>query len=226
MAISQFKAGTFRKTDQVVFQNYVAIGQFGPSGAVGDAYGIPLSATYQDASGQCSAFDVFSDDVNAVLGAGEYNGSRSRVILRAAQTADVSLWASKGQLKVKGCTIAGVGNKAGSCGYLECDTAVIGSAGSTWCGVCARVDVPSGSTIAASSVVSAIGVISDLGGTHTGIAAVIDVIDPAGGVWDSLVNVSSTSGCYVASDVGAASNKKLIISVDGSPFAIKLYAVS
>ena len=192
-------------------------------------FGIPLGSSFIDPNGatRTAAVRVGADDGGTALPAGEYRGLQSRFLVSTAVTANVTASGSIGHLKVQGVSLGGIGNKAGLCGYLELAGGATITGGLVASGVWGRVDVPSGNTIGASQVVSAFASgPGDLGGTHTGTAAVLHVATPAAGTWDSLINVTAGCGCYTASDVGAAANKKLIVSVDGVAYAIKLYAVS
>jgi len=191
-------------------------------------WGIPLGSTWPDANGskRTAAWRVSASDGGVAFAAGEYRGALSRVLLTQANTADVTISGEVGQLKLYANSFAGIGNKAGVCGYLEMASGASIGGGAVAAGVWGRVDCPSGCTIAASQVLSAFGTgYNDLGGTHTGIAAVLHVGTPAAGVWDSLINVSSSSGVYSAT-VGSAASKYLTVSVDGTPYKIALYAVA
>jgi hypothetical protein len=208
---------------KVIGLNPTNIGEFSSASVGASAsntlLGIPISST------RSKALDVCADDGGVALTAGEFQGTRSRVLLTKAITAAVTVSATRGQLKISGVSVAG-DNRAGVCGYLEVANAGTIAAGGVATGVWGRVDCPSGCTIGASAVLSAFAAqATDLGGTHTGIAAVLNVPAPGTGSWDSLINVSSTSGVYSTS-VGAAATKYLTVSVDRTPYKIALYAVS
>lgn len=190
-------------------------------------YGIPLGGT-PDANGavRTAAFRVGADDNGAALTAGEYRGALSRTLITYAQSNNVTISGQMGQLKVTGVTLAGAGNKAGVCGYLELSSAATIDGDAIAAGVWGRVDCPSGCTIASGQILAGVAVGgNDLGGTHTGKAAAFAVATPFAGTWDSALEVSSTSGCYSTS-AGSAATKYITVSVDGTPYKISLLAVS
>jgi hypothetical protein len=171
-----------------------------------------------------SALAVYADDGGVALaGSTTIRAAHFRNLVTTATAAASSIFGSQSQLKaIAGMT--GSGYKAASWGYLE--TSGTQTTGSGYAGVRATIDIPSGVTIGSGCIVSGLMVDSiDLGGTHTGKAVAINVPNPLAGTWDALFNVGSSSGCYGAQDVGTAATKQLIVMVDGSPLAIKLYAV-
>lgn len=196
--------------------------------------GIPLSAT------NTAAARIYTDDGGAKLGAGEKRALISRFLYATEDTdnTDQTMSGIVGQLKFVN-NITASGNMAGVCGYLECSgtkTLTIAStavATALW----ARVDVPSGFTIGSGTVVSGIGVTADLGGTHTGRASVVNVVNPSGGAWDAFAEFGNATGCTVTTYTGNSgfdSNSKgtftqagqIKIVVGGSTYYIPYGTVS
>lgn len=188
--------------------------------------GIPLSSSLT------AAARVYADDGGAKLtgGGAEYRGSISRVLLATADTdaSDHTVSGFVGQIKTAIDYSIG-GNMSGVCGYLETagsNKTITGTAANVISGVWGRVDVPSGVTIAASTYVSAFAASGNLGGTHTGSAVVLNVPNPAAGVWDHLLRLGSSAitldGSTITGDLTPTGFKGIPILVDTTTYYIPI----
>lgn len=141
-------------------------------------------------SAKTKIVDICADDNGEALAATSYRVTRTRMLVTAAQSGNVSLAAEQAQLKNTGVDTTS-GNKTGIWGYYEAGTAATIAANSS--GVRACLDAPTGSTIA--GTVGALQIDSqDLGGTHTGKAGMIHSPDPLAGVWDYAWIFGGTTG--------------------------------
>jgi len=182
--------------------------------------GIPLSAA------KTAAFRVYADDGGAKLAAGEKRASISRFLYATADTdaTDQTMSGHVGQVKVaNNLTING--NLAGLCGYLEVAAAKTLVAGrlaqaSVAAAVWGRVDVPETGVIGTDAYVSAFAASGNLGGTHTGKAAVISVPNPHAGAWDVLLNFGSAPGFIADAGAGGGTSKYLKCLIDGVAYSI------
>jgi hypothetical protein len=150
-------------------------------------FGVPLS------SANTAANKIYSDDGGTALTSGNLRGLLSRVLIPTAVTAGTfSLRAVVGQVKIT-ASIVTTGHIAGIEGYIE---TVSGGHIDRATAVRGMVDLPSSAVIHTSGVLSAFMAYSlDLGGTHTGKAAVIDVPTPGAGTWDALLWIDASTGC-------------------------------
>jgi hypothetical protein len=145
---------------------------------------------------------VCGDDGNAALSAIAYRNLWARMLLLSAQSGDVSIFGIQGQLKNTGVDTS-TANKAGVWAYYE---AVSGATVATnSAALMASIDVPSGATIGAGTV-SAIQTGGDLGGTHTGKAAVLNIVNPSAGTWDYCISFGSATGAVAANTANLGSN--------------------
>lgn len=177
-------------------------------------------------SSNTAAARVYGDDAGVALTDGNLRVSLSRCLLTAAVTAGTfTLRGGMGHIKSV-ASIVTSGHIAGLEGYYE--NAATGVVGGRYTGVRGVADLPSGAVISANKVLSAfMGYSVDLGGTHTGKAAVLDVPAPGAGTWDALVNVDASTGCTTAGttkstpgDVGIWFNT----IVDGTTYYVPGYA--
>lgn len=160
----------------------IQVGTFGSTAA---GNGIVLSASNTNGS----AF--YGDDGGAALTASHTKVLRGRMLVATAISGGPAVTTNGvyGQVKVAAsCNVEGY--VSGVYGYCEASGAVT-LTNTTCCfsGVHARVDVPSGATIAASSFVAGVSIFGDLGGTHTGQATAIHVRAADSGDWDTLMEI-------------------------------------
>ncbi len=164
--------------------------------------GFALSAT------NTAAARIYADDGGAKLAAGEKRVGIARFLYATEDTdaTDQTMSGFVGQVKVaNNLTING--NLAGLCGYLEVAAAktLIGgraAQGSIASAVWGRVDVPATGVIGSDAFVSAFGAGANLGGTHTGKATVLHVVNPSAGAWDYFAVLGSATGCNTEAYTG------------------------
>lgn len=202
----------------LIFYNKSAIGimQVGEFSSATAGSGLALS------SNRSAAFRVYSDDGGVALTTGAYRCAIARHLhATALTTGDISIYGFQGQIKaVANCS--GISKFAGVWAYAESSGSIsIGCAvGGIWAGLVARVDAPSGVTIAASSYVSAIGIDADLGGTHTGKASCIHIVNPMAGVWDAFLSLDTTTGVIADVGAGGGTSKYLKVLLNGVAYSI------
>jgi len=181
--------------------------------------GVPLSSSMTKVSA------IYADDGGVALGAGNYRVAEDRLLVATAIGAtNTSVYGREGHVKAV-ADIAGTATVAGLWGYFE------GGAGYTFsnvAGVNARVDVPATSTIAGGSNAAAFRAMnSDLGGTHTGKAAVIAVDTLTAGNYDFFaIFQSATQGGFQGSTTMGSQVDSLLIQRNGVTFKIPVYANS
>jgi len=151
------------------------------------------------------AFGMYADDGGVALSTSAVKVSWSRLLITTATNTAGSAFGHEAQVKILGVNYNQGGNAAGLWGYLETITGatVTGTAGLIRAGVMASCDVPSGATIAASSFVSCIGCGGDLGGTHTGDAVVMHVVNPSAGTFDAFAKFDTATGACTAQSGGS-----------------------
>jgi hypothetical protein len=144
-------------------------------------------------SSNTKAMDVCADDGGVVIATGTSARTvRQRLLLSAAHTGDLSLFAGQRHVKVTSDISGVTAHIAGGWDYLECSaTATIGSVAASY----HMLDLPTSAVIAASKVASCIKTGSNtLGGTHTGVAAVFHAEAPITGAFDAFLAVGSNTG--------------------------------
>lgn len=176
---------------------FVQVGKF-VSAATGS--GMVLNST------KTKAFAVYADDGGTALSGTDIRTSISRMLITKAITdSDLTLSGHVGQIKVGAVDIsANTSYVSGLRGYLE-----VTAAGTvhTATGVRAGVDLPSTAVIATGGVLS--GLLIDaitLAGTHTGVAAMVNVPNPGAGTWDYFLNFGSAPGAIVADTSATPAN--------------------
>jgi hypothetical protein len=177
-------------TGAVIFSGVSAVGAFSSATA---GSGIAIN------SAKTKAFDILADDGGVALTAGSYQAARFRMLVATTiASGNISIAGALGHLKV----VANVASSApisGIRGYIECSGAAISSASA----VRGMIDIPSGCTISSGAIASAFMADSlDLGGTHTGSAAVIHVANPGAGTWDFFAAFGTATGCTLATFTG------------------------
>jgi hypothetical protein len=187
----------------------VQVGEFSSATA---GSGLKLS------SSRTAAMRVYTDDGGVALTATVYRAIIGRHLhATALTTGDISVFGVQGHFKaVANCY--GISMVGGVWAYNESSGSI--SVGCTiqglYSGLVARVDAPSGVTIAASSYVSAIGIDADLGGTHTGKAAVLHIKNPVAGVWDYFAVFNTATGAIAAQSGGSLTvTYKIPVLVEG-----------
>ena len=170
---------------------------------------------------------VHADDGGVALTTGSLRGSLSRVLIDTAVVGgSFTMRGSMGQVKVDASVVTS-GPVAGVEGYVELTST--GVCGGNFTGVRGCVDVVASGVIASGKVLSAfLASSTDMRGTHTGNAVVLDVQVPnAGGVWDYFMNIPAATGITSAGTTkttpgGVGTWIKVII--DGTAAYIPTYA--
>lgn len=167
-----------------------------------------------------------ADDGGKALGAGgAYLYDMGRLLITHAQTGSVAILGRAGRLSVN-ADVSGVNTGAGLWGLLEVKASgVIG--GTTGMGaVLGDIKIDSGGDIATGKVASCfLAHCESLGATHTGKAVALHVPAADVGAFDGLMEIATASGIISPHNVGSASTKQILFSIDGSPYAIQVYAV-
>ena len=167
-------------------------------------------------SGRTAAKNIYGDDGAAALTAGAYRTLVGRMLLNnAITTGDISVFGIEGHLKVNANITTGA-HQAGVHGKTE---VVAGKTlTSMVAGVQAYVELPSTAVIASGYILSAFRAwAQDLGGTHTGKAAIFDIPNPAAGTWDFFFHMGSAPGGMEAKATalnGLTSSHRLICEID------------
>lgn len=141
------------------------------------------------------ALDICADDGGTALTAASIRSVRARMLIRTAVAGspDLSVFGLQGQLKVGAVAVTSSGHMAGLWGYTETisGTSITG----IYSGVYAMADLPTGATLAASSVLAGVEIGSNsLAGTSTGDMSCIYVSNPVAGTWDFLLQLGSSTG--------------------------------
>jgi hypothetical protein len=160
--------------------------------SVGTGLGIALT------NAMPQVLEINGNDGGAALTAAAYQLTKSRMLLTAAQSGDLSVFGLQGHLKNYGASDTSTGNKAGVWAYYEATSGATVAANS--CAIMASIDVPSGATIGGS--VGAVQCSGNLGGTHTGKAGCLHIPNPAAGTWDFFAIFGSTTGATAAGGAG------------------------
>ena len=198
--------------------------QFGVRSSANDTSGVTVSAAVDQ------VFGVFADSGGVALTAGFIRSACSRMFVGTAISGggDISITGQEGLVKFGASANIG-GNVGGVMGHLE-TTGTLTLTGSLHCiksAVAAFLDLASGTTIAASTVVSAFGVnAANLGTVMTGRSTIIHVTNPMASTWGSFAEFDSATGCTAAhASAGADGGIDLLVRVNGSAYAIRLMAV-
>lgn len=163
--------------------------------------------------------NIYGDDGAAALTAGAYRTVLGRLLLNnAITTGDISIFGVEGHVKVNANITTGA-HQGGVIGKTE---VVAGkTVTSRACGVMGYVELPSTAVIGAGAVLSAFRAwAQDLGGTHTGDAAVMDIPNPAAGTWDLFLNLGSATGCIADTGAGGGTSKYLKCKINGTAYSI------
>jgi hypothetical protein len=170
-----------------------------------------------------------ADDGGQVLsGAGAaYLFSSRRLLLTRAQTGNNSFFGGGDRLSVAADESAVTAEMAANWSMLEVKSGgVIGNAAGVGA-VRGDININSGGDIASGTFASCfLAACESVGATHTGKAVVLHVKKPQTGTFDGFMELQSTSGVIDAHTAGSsASNKQILITIDGSPFALAVCAV-
>lgn len=192
----------------------------GKKNSSSSGWGFPLGIKIQGATSTRAAA-VYADDAGAALPAGSYAGFESRTLLSIATTTVSSVAGVEAHLRNVATQTSNGGNIAGLWAYNE-NSGTISVGGTTsqlYSAINAQIDVPSGVTIASGKYVSAIGVGGcDLGGTHTGKAALIQTIPCAAGAFDYFGVFYEAGSCVAkgAKTVGTVTYLLPVVTPDGA----------
>jgi hypothetical protein len=190
----------------------------GTLSSANDTSGVALS------SSKTAAMRICADTGGAALTSGFERAIQGRFLLGTAITsgADISAAGIEGLLKMIVSVNVG-GNHAGIMGHLESagTLTLTGSINVVKAGVASFVDLATGATIAASTVVSAFGVNPASFGTVTGRTAIVHVTAPNAGAWGALFDLSGNQG-IATSAAGSTNDKFGVIYVDGTKYTFPL----
>jgi len=190
----------------------------GTLSSANDTSGVALS------SSKTKADQVCADTGGSALTAGNYRARVSRFLIGTAITsgADISTYGHEDLLKMIVSVNVG-GNQGGVLGHLETagTLTITGTINTVKAGVASFVDIATGGTIAANTVVSALGVNPANFGTVTGRTAIVHVTAPSAGTWGSLFDLSGDQG-IAGSAAGATNDKFGVIYVDGVKYTFPL----
>jgi hypothetical protein len=144
-------------------------------------------------SARTSRKNFYGDDGAAALTAGAYRTLLGRLLVNnAIASGDTSIFGAEGHLKVN----ADITTSAHQGGLIGKTEVVAGKTlTSMVTGVMGSVELPSTAVIASGYVLSAFRAwAQDLGGTHTGKAAIFDIPNPVSGTWDFFFHMGSAPG--------------------------------
>ena len=186
---------------------------FGLLSSANDTSGVHLTAAVT------KAVAVHADTGGVALGAGFARAGLSRFLIGTAITsgADISAAGHEGLLKFTASANM-IGNCGGVMGHLESvgTLTLTGNINTVKSGVASFVDLATGATVAASTVVSAFGVNAANLGTLTGRASIIHVANPMAGTWSALLDLSSATGCTQATVAGATPGPFIKVYINGT----------
>jgi hypothetical protein len=202
---------TFDKTGSVTL---------GTLSSANDTSGVSIS------SAKTKALAVNADTGGVALTAGSYRASASRMLIGTAITsgADISVAGIEGLLKTIVSANVG-GNQGGVMGHYESagTLTLTGSINTTKSGVTSFLDLATGATVAAGTVVSAFGVNpANFGTVMSGRSAIIHVTNPMAGEWGSFLDLSSATGCTQDAAAGSTGGKFLKVYLNGVLYTIAM----
>jgi hypothetical protein len=191
----------------------------GTLSSANDTSGVKLSAAKTFASRVCA------DTGGAALAASFTRAAAARYLIGTAITsgADISTAGFEGLLKSIVSVNVG-GNQGGLMGHYETagTLTLTGSINTTKSGVTSFIDIATGGTVAANTVVSAYGVQPANFGTLTGRASIIHVTNPIAGTWSSFLDLSTATGLTQAEAAGSTADKFLKVYVNGVLYTIAM----
>ena len=177
-----------------------------------DSSGVPLSASVTKAAG------FYADTGGVALASGFERAVAARFLIGTAISsgADKSTAGLEGLLKMIVSVNVG-GNQAGVVGHLETagTLTLTGSSNVVKSGVSSFIDLATGATIAAATIVSAFGVHPAKFGTVTGRTTLLHVTAPFAGNWGSLVELPSTSDACQAAAAGTTAGPFVKLYING-----------
>ena len=193
--------------------------------SVNDTSGVAFSGSKTKAMG------VYADTGGVALTDGAFvRAVAARQLIGTAITGapNVSAAGLEGLLKFIASANMG-GNVGGVMGHLESagTLTLTGTINTVKAAVAAFLDLATGATIAAGTVVSAFGVnpANLTGVVKTGRLAIVHVAAPAGNTWDSLFDISGPNGIAAAA-AGAVQDKFGVIYCDGVKYTFPLSRAS
>ena len=190
----------------------------GTLSSANDTSGVQLTASKTVAARVCA------DTGGAALAASFTRALAGRYLIGTAITsgADISAAGIEGLLKMIVSVNVG-GNHAGVVGHFESagTLTLTGSINVVKAGVASFVDLATGATIAASTVVSAYGVNPANFGTVTGRTAIIHVTNPFAGTWGALFDLSGDQGIQ-GTAAGSTNDKFGIVYISGVKYTFPL----
>jgi hypothetical protein len=191
----------------------------GTLSSANDTSGVALSAA------KTFAHRVCADTGGAALAASFTRAMAARYLIGTAITsgADISTAGFEGLLKSIVSVNVG-GNQGGVMGHYETagTLTLTGSINTVKAGVASFLDLATGATVAAGTVVSAYGVNPANFGTLTGRASIIHVTNPMAGTWSSFLDMSTATGLTQDSAAGTVGDKFLKVYLNGVLYTIAM----
>jgi hypothetical protein len=198
-----------------------ADGKIHLSDAAGNIEGIAIGAV-SSSTGSAFVVSASSDkavsfnteDGSVAITTGNFvRTMEARILLSGANTtSDVSAFGAEAHVKLVS-NFGSIGHKAGVWGYFEAANAAAAVVPNLSSGVLAMLDVPASASIAAGCA-SAIAIASQtLAGTHTGLAACINVENPLAGTWDVFANFGNATGATTVNTAKVATGGDACIAV-------------
>ena len=186
----------------------------GTLSSANDTSGVALS------SAKTSALKICADMGGVALTAGFERAIQGRFLIGTAISsgADISASGIEGLLKMIVSVNVG-GNHAGVMGHFESagTLTLTGSSNVVKSGVASFVDLATGATIAASTIVSAFGVnpANFTGVTITGRTTLLHVAAPVGAYWGSFAELPSVNDACQAAAAGITAGPHLKLYING-----------
>lgn len=182
--------------------------------------GFPINAAPSDSSGIAGIVRIFGDDGGVVPGNSvDINAVESRFLVATDLSASgCSIKAMRGHLRVVGGKLPS-GSNAGLIGYLEMsDTSVISTLQSA--AVMAMIDIAATSG-ASNNVASAFCACSNGLSLTTARSTVLHV--PASGSFDSLLDITGTTGAVSTTYGSITANIALVVRINNTAYKIRVY---
>ena len=207
--------------DGVIIMGAAGAITLGTLSSANDTSGKTLNGTTTKALG------IYADTGGVALTTGTFTRAASlRYLIGTAITsgADISTAGVEGLLKMIVSVNVG-GNQSGVMGHLETagTLTLTGSSNVVKSGVSSFIDLATGATIAASTIVSAFGVHPANFGTVSGRTTLLHVTAPFAGNWGSIAELPSNSdGCQAAA-AGAVAGPFLKFYINGVLCTVATY---
>lgn len=184
----------------------------GTLSSANDTSGVAVSAANSKAQA------VHADSGGVALTAGNIRAALARMLIGTAINSvggDISVSGHESLLKLIASVNVG-GNLSGGMHHLKSagTLTLTGTINTVRAAVGAFIDLAAGATVAAGTVISALGVHPANFGTCNGRKSIVHVTNPFAGAWDALFDVSGDQGIAAAA-AGAVNDKHGVIYISG-----------